>query len=208
MTLLRLRLDEYEGLGSMTSEISLDGIVINGTQFGCGEPLSAYELVLGHPSRSIMPGPPPPYGHRNNVLHFYDDLGILLREHHSSYLIQEIELGLEPFRLLFPTNYAYTGELTVCSVRVTPGMPFSEFAGKSQVQFHPHLGHAWYVDGEKVSIQMEVYCDESGLEPVELISTVVVGFVGANRNQKNVVEHPYWFYSKHEDHDRRRPGQH
>lgn len=167
----------------MTSEVTLAGVVLDNVPFDCGKPLKAYEEVLGPPSRSDG-GPPAPYGHRNNVLHYYDELGILLREHHASYLIQGIDLLLEPSQWHFPTTRRFTGKLLVCDVEVHPGMRFRDFARESRVPFQPHLGHAWFVDSEKLSIQLEVYEDDQAVSTDGLISAVLVGFSDAHRPQK------------------------
>ena len=165
----------------MTSEITMDGVVLNGVTFGCGVPVDAYLEVLGQPTRSLMPGPPPSYGHRNNILYFYDELGILLREHHASRLIDGLDVLLDPPRWHFPTTRSYTGELHVCGVRVHAGMAFGDFARQTEIQFHPHLGHAWIVDGEKVSIQFEVFRNRQSKAKVESIVAVLVGFARAHQ---------------------------
>jgi hypothetical protein len=167
---------------TLISEITLDSVTINGCQFVRGEILQVYERVLGQPTRSIMPGPAPPYGHRNNVIHFYDHLGLLLREHHASYLIAGIGIVLEPKRCCFPTTSPYSGSLRVCGAEVRAGMDVSEFARQSSIIFRLHLGHAWYADGDLISIHFEVY-PERGKAPLiaDMISEVAIGYVGAHR---------------------------
>ncbi|MCI0681976.1 MAG: hypothetical protein L0Y71_07725 [Gemmataceae bacterium] len=172
----------------LACEVTLDALVLNEVEFTCGERLVKYERVLGSPTRSLMPGPPPPYGHRNNVLHFYDHLGLLLREHHFSYVIEEIEVVLDPSASPFPTASPYSGDLLVCGVDVTAGMAFGEFARRSTVKFKPHLGHAWYVDGDKISIQFEVTPSRKSAPAVELIWGIAIGFAGAHvRNQPAII---------------------
>lgn len=167
---------------TLTSEVSLDAVVLNGVRFSRGELLESYNSVLGAPSRSEMPGPPPPYGHRNNVLHFYDDLGVLLREHHATRLIEGIDFLLEPKKWHFPTKSEYSGNLRVFGLEVRQGMKFSEFAAHCEVSFKPHLGHAWFLDGDHISIQFEVYTPRI-TRPAQrdLISLLCVGFRGAHR---------------------------
>jgi hypothetical protein len=168
----------------LTSEVDLNGVVLNGVRMGRGEPLQSYERILGPPSRLEMPGAPPPYGHRNNVLHFYDDIGLLLREHHSSYLIQSIDYFFESGKQLFPTRSDYSGELRVLGIEVRRGMDFSEFASHCPTPFKPHLGHAWFFDGDRISIQFEVYRPKGkGAAQRELISALCVGFRGAHRQE-------------------------
>jgi hypothetical protein len=164
---------------TLISEINLGGVVFNDVKFNCPVRLGDYERVLGPPARSESPGPPAPSGHRNNVIHFYDHLGLLLREHHSSCLIDGIEILLEPSRWFFPTTSPYLSVLQVCGVNVDRSTLFENFAQQCTVKFRPHLGHAWYVDAEAVSIQLETYKKgESRSAKNEFITLVAVGFAG------------------------------
>jgi hypothetical protein len=166
---------------TLISRVTLDSIVLDGLEVTHGMPLSLYEQALGAPARSVMPGPPPPYGHRNNVIHFYDQLGIILREHHATRLIEGIDFQLEPSKAVFPAASPYRGELWVCGASVHAEMEFDEFADKCEQSFKPHLGHAWYLDGECISIQFEVYSPkEKGQKRKDLITDVAVGFRGAH----------------------------
>lgn len=158
-------------------DISLDAVVINGTAFRSGEPLERYQQLLGPPSRSYDGPTPAPYGHRNNVIHYYDDLGLLLQEHHVTYLVDGMEIVLEPSRTILPTGNAYSGRLVVCGVPVLAEMEFRDFARQCKIKFQPHLGHAWYVDGERISIQIEVYFPARKRKAdMGLISVVAVSF--------------------------------
>jgi len=171
---------------TLISEVTLSGVSLDGLEFTHGEFLNEYERLLGTPTRSEMPGPPPPYGHRNNVIHFYDDLGILLREHHATRLIEGIDFLLDPSTSYFPTSSPYSGELWVCGVAVHGGMEFGEFARQCDVPFRPHLGHARYVDGERISIQFEVRRSKvKGRPRAELISQLAVGFRDAHLMQRS-----------------------
>lgn len=162
---------------TLTSSVTLDKVQVDGTSASKGELLEHYSQVLGKPNRWIMPGDPPPYGHRNNVIHFYDELGFFLREHHATYLIEGIDIVLDTTDSIFPTKSAYSGELHVCGVSVYAGMPFAEFTELCSLKFSPHLGHAWYLDGEKISIQFEVkHTGAKGKQKQELISELAVGF--------------------------------
>jgi hypothetical protein len=162
-------------------EVSLDGVVINGVSFTCGVPLDDYLAATGNPSRSESPGPPAPYGHRNGVLHFYDKEGLFLREHHDTRVIHAIDILLDPSSSKFPTTQAFSGTLVVCDVEVVAGMKFTDFAEQCEVEFKPHLGHAWYVDGKHISIQFEVVSPsrKRGTRRTE-IARVAVGFRGAD----------------------------
>jgi hypothetical protein len=166
---------------TLTIRATLDAIHFSGLEVTRGMPLDYYERALGTPNRWVMPGPPPPYGHRNNILHFYDDFGFFLREHHSSRLIEGVDFLLDPSKSHFPTISPFTGELMVCGVGVFARMDFSDFARQCDVSFKPHLGHAWYADGEKISIQFEIEIEKcKGRSKRELISEVAIGFRGAH----------------------------
>jgi hypothetical protein len=165
---------------TLISEITLDGVTFNGVEFAQPLGLDAYKEVLGSPTRSESPGPPAPHGHRNNVLHFYDGLGLLLREHHATYLVDGIEILLEPTRWHFPTVSAYSGKLRVLGVPVDRATEFTSFARRSEVALCLHLGHAWYIDGVSTSIQLEVYNSTTNSSEIQLISTIAFGFSGSS----------------------------
>lgn len=141
----------------LTSEVDLKSTVLNSGRFCKPVRLCDYGQLLGAPTRSESPGPPPPYGHRNNVIHFYDHLGLLLREHHATCLIDGIEFLLEPTQTYFPTTSPYSGVLRVCGVSVDRSTCIDDLVQQCDVQFTPHLGRAWYADGESLSIQLETY---------------------------------------------------
>jgi len=167
---------------TLTSEVTFDAVVMNGVRCSRGELLESYERIIGSPSRSEMPGPPPPFGHRNNVIHFYDDFGLLLREHHSTRLIEGVEFLFEPERWHFPTTSPYSGDLLVLGIAVRSGMAFGEFEARCGTVFEPHLGHAWYWDGDRISIQFEVYTPgTTGPARRDVISALCVGFREAHR---------------------------
>ncbi len=164
---------------TFTSDVTLEALVVNDVRFIRAEPLESYQQLIGPPSRSEMPGPPPPFGHRNNVIHFYDHFGLLLSEHHSTRMIDGIEFLFEPQKWYFPTTSAFTGELRVLGSAVGSGMVFAEFAASCKTEFKHHLGHAWYVDGDRISIQFEVNTPkEKGAKKRKrsLISVLCVSF--------------------------------
>lgn len=169
---------------TLISRITLERVELNGAIASKGEPLEYYSQTLGDPDRWIMPGDPPPYGHRNNVIHFYDRFGILLREHHATRLISSIEFEFDTSASIFPTESAYLGYLDVCGVNVRAEMPFAEFAETCEHEFTPHLGHAYFLDGEKISIQFEVRPKGAkGKRKQEIITELAVGFRGAHKQQ-------------------------
>jgi hypothetical protein len=167
---------------TFVSDVSLDGIVFDGSRFTYGVPLTEYVAILGSPSRSESPGQPAPYGHRNNVIHFFDNLGLLLYEHHATYLIQGITFLLDPANFPFPTSNAYSGKLYVCGVDVRSGMKFNEFAELCAATFIPSIGGYWHLDGKAVSIGIQLVAPsrKRGSRKTT-ISEVGVDFKGAHR---------------------------
>jgi hypothetical protein len=168
-------------LKTLVSSVDLERLLINGVAFTYGVPLEEYNDVVGVPSRSESPGPPAPYGHRNNVIHFYDSLGILLREHHATRVISGITFLLETQTSFLPTTLAYQGELWVCGVKVCAGTRFKQFSEKCEVQFTPSLRSAAYADGG-ISIHLTLVAPsrKRGSKKT-VISEVAVGFRGAHR---------------------------
>jgi hypothetical protein len=163
---------------NLISDLTLDRLSFNGSNFACATTLDAYSSILGIPDRSEPIGPPAPYGHRNNVIHYYDQLGLLLREHHSTRLIDGIEFIFEPSKCMFATKHAYSGELTICGVTIDKGTLFPDFALASQIVFRSHLGHAWYRDGERISIQIEVdQLKRKNSAARERILAIAIGFI-------------------------------
>ena len=168
-------------LKTLISSISLESVVFNGIAFTHGVPLADYTSVLDKPSRSELAGPAAPYGHRNGLLHFYDDYGLLLREHHATSVIHGIDFILDPLSFRFPTLKGYSGELIVCGSQVHAGMKIKEFASQCDLEFKSHLGHAWYLDGKLISIQVEVITPSRRRGSRKtVIARVAVGFKGAN----------------------------
>lgn len=167
---------------TLISSVTLDEVCIDGLTVDRGLPLEKYTSVIGLPDNSVMPGPPPPYGHRNNVLHFYNRYGFFLREHHATCLIEGIDFQLDSTDAHFPLSSSYSGVLNVCGIAIQRGMNFTDFARLCTKEFSPHLGHAWYLDGEKISIQFEVRGQkENGNVRREIITELSVGFRGAHK---------------------------
>lgn len=166
----------------LNSKVTLDGVTIDSVPFTYGVLLDEYEAVLGKPTRSESPGPPAPYGHRNNVIHFYDDNGIFLHEHHKTCLIDSVTFLLDPSTATFKTASPYGGELDVCGVEMHPGMQFKAFAKQASVEFRPMLGHEWFAKGRIVSIHLTVVAPsrKRGSRKTA-VSEVAVCFDGAHK---------------------------
>jgi hypothetical protein len=55
----------------------LDVTVINGLAVMAAVQPQRLWAVLGEPSRIVDPAAPAPFGHRNNQIHVYDNLGLV-----------------------------------------------------------------------------------------------------------------------------------
>ncbi|QDU88601.1 hypothetical protein Pla175_19810 [Pirellulimonas nuda] len=66
-------------------------------------------------------------------------------------------------------------------------MRFDEFSSQCEHNFTAHLGHAWFLDGERLSIQFEIKKAKGkyGLER-GVIQYVSVGFRGAHKHEEHV----------------------
>lgn len=99
-----------------------DGLTINGQVFNKKLPLERLQIVLGLSSRTIDPGPPAPYGHRNNQVHVFDSEGIYLTEHHASRLIESVNFVFDPSDSPFPIERAFSGSLKIDGQLIRVGM--------------------------------------------------------------------------------------
>src|SRR4029450_7141429 len=105
----RRRLVHPSGPNNMLADIGLDGLGIDDVSFPRAQKLDAYTRLLGSPSRTESPGAPAPAGHRNNQIHFFDNLGIYLNEHHATRLIQGVTFAVDCEHVVFPTEHPFAG---------------------------------------------------------------------------------------------------
>jgi hypothetical protein len=108
-----------------TALVSLEGLALNGQPFCTPTSSTTYEKVLGPVSRVIDPASAP-YGHRNNLIHFFDDAGVYLIENHATHLIAEITFVLWPEEAVHRPLHGWTGNLVVGGVLVARGMAESD----------------------------------------------------------------------------------
>lgn len=167
-------------------DVLTDAVLLNGVRFSRPEFLEKYVAVLGRADRVAEPETPAPFGHRNTQFHMYDEMGFRLSEHHATRFIDGLCIQFLPECCRpFVTTRPFTGQLTIFGVPVRAGMLLAEFGLASKVRFTPHLGHAWFHDGEVISVQLEVQKPKSGrkrfYEGRTPIGAVFIGFRNAHR---------------------------
>jgi hypothetical protein len=124
----------------VTADVSLEGVVLNGRLFRSSAPPSEFSAVLGSSVRVVEPSPPAPYGHRNNQIHLFDELGLYLIEHHATRLVEAVVFVLWLDESAFKPVREYPGELTIGGVRSVPGMTPSDYSGCTIAFEGPVLG--------------------------------------------------------------------
>jgi hypothetical protein len=125
---------------SVTADVSLDGLLLNGRLFQSPIRPSEYAAVLETPVRVVEPLPPAPYGHRNNQIHLFDELGLYLIEHHATRLVDGVVFVLWLEESAFKPEQEYSGELTIGGVRIFPGMTPRDYSGGTIAFEGPVLG--------------------------------------------------------------------
>jgi hypothetical protein len=127
-------------VAAVTADASLDGLLLNGRLFQSPVEPTAYAAVLESPARVVEPSPPAPYGHRNNQIHLFDELGLYLIEHHATRLVDAVVFVLWLEESAFKPGCEYLGELTVGGVRFFAGMTPREHTGGTIAFEGPVLG--------------------------------------------------------------------
>jgi hypothetical protein len=116
--------------------------------------------VLGRPSRVDSGQQEAPYGHRNNQIHIYDDLGVTFNEHHYTQRVQDICCWFQtddpPFR--FTPKGQFEGLLIFEDVVMPNGGDVREFFSQSPFNFDDRFGGSWlYRFGD-----FSIYLDSRG----------------------------------------------
>lgn len=124
----------------VTANVSLDGLFLNGRLFDSPVQLPEYTAVLGVPTRTEEPSPLAPYGHRNNQIHLFDDLGLYLIEHHAMRAIGSVVFVLWLEESPFRPAREFAGLLKIDGVTVFPGMLVKEFSCSNIPFVGPVLG--------------------------------------------------------------------
>jgi hypothetical protein len=127
-------------VAALTADASLDGLLLNGRLFQSPVQPSEYAAVLASPVRVVEPSPPAPYGHRNNQIHLFDELGLYLIEHHATRLVDAVVFVLWVEESAFKPACELSGELTIGHVRFCPGMTPNDYSGGTIAFEGPVLG--------------------------------------------------------------------
>jgi hypothetical protein len=127
-------------MASVTADISLDGLVLNGRAFHFPVEPAEYATTLQMPVRVVEPSPPAPYSHRNNQIHVYDELGLYLIEHHGTRLIDAVVFVLWLEEATFKPSREFVGALTIGGVRFFKGMTERDHFGGTIKFEGPDLG--------------------------------------------------------------------
>lgn len=127
-------------MAAVTADVSLDGVLLNGRLFQTPVHPSEYVAVLESPDRVVEPLPPAPYGHRNNQIHLFDELGLYLIEHHATRLVDAVVFVLWLEESAFKPECEYSGELRIGGVRFFPGMTPRNYSAGTIAFDGPVLG--------------------------------------------------------------------
>lgn len=125
--------------------ISETRVTLNGTPIHVAAPVATFHSLLGEPTRVIPAGPPAPFGHRNNHIHFYDHLGLTLNEHHDTYQIQAVTAVLNTVDAIHPTTQPFSGTLQIGGVNLAAGDAESDLEGTT-IRFLSYLPGEWAAD--------------------------------------------------------------
>jgi hypothetical protein len=125
----------------LTADVALDGLLLNGRLFQLPAQPSEYSAVLQTAARVVEPAPLAPFGHRNNQIHLFDELGLYLIEHHATRLVDAVVFVLWLEESAFKPVREYSGQLTIGSVPFFPGMTPRDYSGGTIVFEGPILGH-------------------------------------------------------------------
>jgi hypothetical protein len=137
----------------VTADVSLDGLLLNNRLFRSPVSPTEYAIALGSTFRVVEPTPPAPYGHRNNQIHLFDDLGLYLIEHHKTQLVDAVVFVLWLDEAAFKPKNEYTGDLMIGGVRFFPGTGPEDIAD-CRVKFKgPSLG-LWHATKKGIEIDL------------------------------------------------------
>src|SRR5262249_17723166 len=112
--------------------------------------------VLGIPDRVVDPAPPAPFGHRNNQIHVYDDLGLYFHEHHWTRLAMDLVFVFWPEEegYSFTPRQAFAGHLKLQEYLVPAGASESQFIRECPIRFEAYRPGGWRAGGERLAFGM------------------------------------------------------
>lgn len=136
---------------SLVVVIDADRFELSGRAIRDAQSVAVMHGLLGLPDRIEPAGPPAPFGHRNNQIHFYDRLGLYLNEHHYTCLVQAITFVLWREEAAFVPVQEFDGDLRVGGTPVTPGMFESDMHGTA-IPFVSQLRGTWHFKSDHLWI--------------------------------------------------------
>jgi hypothetical protein len=125
--------------------ITITGVTMNRRALHVAQPVATFHSLLGEPTRILPAGPPAPFSHRNNHIHYYDHLGVTLIEHHYTYQIQCVRFILNTADAIHPTSEPFSGNLLLGGVRLRAGDAESELMGTT-IPLSSRLAGVWSGD--------------------------------------------------------------
>jgi hypothetical protein len=139
-------------------EVRGDDIIISGQPIPeVVQPTWLHEM-LGIPDRVVDPAPPAPVGHRNNLIHVYDDLGLYFHEHHWTRLAMDLVFVFWPEEehYAFTPRRAFSGHLKLDDYLVTGGASESQLIRGCPIPFEEYLSGQWRAKSGRFSVGMVV----------------------------------------------------
>ena len=138
-------------------EVRSGGIFVGGHPIPEAVPPSLLHDLLGLPDRKVDPAPSAPAGHRNNLIHVYDDLGLYFHEHHWTRLAMDLVLVYWPEEegYAFTPRRAFPGHLTLLGYLVPSGVAASQFVRECPIPLEEYLSGRWRSMDERFAIGMD-----------------------------------------------------
>jgi hypothetical protein len=126
----------------IVASVDVARFVLNGVEVAGQRPAGDLHAALGKPSRIVAAGPPAPPGHRNSQIHFYDEAGLYLLEHHYTYTVGEIGFVLWRDEAVRKPTSDLSCEVRVGGVLLHPGLTERDLLA-STVPFDRQIAGIW-----------------------------------------------------------------
>lgn len=134
-----------------TAVIDAGQFTLNGRSFRDAAPLGRFHDVLGCPDRIEAVGQSAPVGHRNNQIHFYDELGLYLNEHHYTYSITAVTFVLWREEAAFRLRNEINGQLRLGGIEMNPGITELDLQD-TKIPFVSELRGTWHFESDELWI--------------------------------------------------------